>query len=429
MQKNKIRKISTVVLMSIIISTGTTSFADKINDLKKEQDGIKNELKTKQEKIKETQNQSKTVEEQIDVLDRKVNKASLDLSKVEGELKTIEKNIEQNLIELEKAEKILEEKQENFEARIKVMYMNGNVGYLELLLTSKDIKDFFSRKDMVQAIAEQDKELLRVMKEQKEIIEEKKAELAGQRASLSATKTKLESRKKDLQTATRQKQDLMSRLQKDVATFEQEYDKLNDFAKSVGDKILKLQDEQRQREEAQRAAADAKRREEEAKKNAASNTKPSNNQPSNNQPSNNQPSDSSSSSVGGKMAWPVPSTGRISSYFGYRIHPIFHTKKLHTGIDIPAPAGANVIAASNGTVIYSGWLGSYGNTVMIDHGGGIVTLYAHNSSTVVSVGQSVGRGTSIAKVGSTGNSTGPHLHFEVRKNGEYIDPLPWIRGN
>lgn len=425
MQKNKIRKISTVLLMSIIITTGTTSFADKINDLKKEQDGIKNELKTKQAKIKETQNESKTVEQQIDALDRKVNKASIDLSKVEDDLKTIEENIEKNLIELEKAEKILEEKQENFEARIRVMYMNGNVGYLELLLTSKDIKDFFSRKDMVQAIAEEDKKLLKIMKEQKEIIEEKKVELAGQRASLTATKTKLESRKKDLQAATRQKQDLMSRLQKDVATFEKEYDKLNEFADSIGDKILKLQDEQRKREEAQRAAAEAKRREEEAKKNEASNSKPSSGSSS----SGSSSGDSSGSYVGGKMAWPVPSSGRISSYFGWRIHPIFHTKKLHTGLDIAAPAGVNVVAASSGTVIYSGWLGSYGNTVMIDHGGGMVTLYAHNSSTVVRVGQSVGTGAVIAKIGSTGNSTGPHLHFEVRKNGEYIDPLPWIRGN
>nr|WP_300003852.1 peptidoglycan DD-metalloendopeptidase family protein [Tissierella sp.] len=428
MQKNKIRKISTVLLMSIIISTGTTSFADKINDLRKEQEGIKNELKTKQEKIKDTQNKTKTVEEQIDALDRKVNKASLDLSKVEGELTTLEENIEKNLVELAEAEKILAEKQENFEERITVMYMNGNVGYLELLLTSKDIKDFFSRKDMVKFIAEQDKELLQIMKEQKEIIEEKKVELAAQRASLSAVKTKLESRKKDLETATRQKQDLMSRLQKDVATFEKEYDKLNDFAKSVGDQILKLQEEQRLREEA-RIRAEAKSKAEAERKLAEAKRKEEAASNSGSSSSGSTSGSSSSPNVGGKMTWPVPSSSRISSYFGYRIHPIFHTKKLHTGLDIPAPAGANVVAATSGTVIYSGWLGSYGNTVMIDHGGGIVTLYGHNSSTTVSVGQSVGTGSVIAKVGSTGNSTGPHSHFEVRQNGEYIDPLPWVRGN
>ena len=423
MQKNKIRNISTVILMSIIITTGTTSFADKITDLKKEQDGINKELETKQEKINETENQSKGVQEEIDVLDKKANEVSLELSKVEDELVILQENIEINLKELAEAERILAEKQENFEARIKVMYMNGNVGYLELLLTSKDIKDFFSRKDMVQAIAEEDKELLKVMKEQKEIIEEKKIELAAQRASLSAVKTKIESSKKELEIATRQKEDLMSRLQQDIVAFEKEYDKLNDFAQSVGDQILKLQEEQRVREEARiraeaKSKAEADRKVAEANKAAASNNKPSAGSTS---------GSSSQSFVGGRMTWPVPASGRISSPFGYRIHPIFHTKKLHTGIDIPAAAGSNVIAATDGTVIYSGWFGGYGNAVMIDHGGGIVTLYGHNSSTVVSVGQRVARGQLIAKVGSTGNSTGPHSHFEVRQNGQFIDPIPWVR--
>lgn len=413
MVKKDIKKISTILLASMVLSFGSTSFADNVKSLKKEQDGIKSEIKTTQEKIKRAQNESKSVEDQIEELDKKMNKASIELVKVEDELDSIQKSIEKNLKELKEAEEKLAEKQENFEARIKVMYMNGNVGYLELLLTSKDIEDFFSRKDMVQAIAEQDKELLTVMKEQKEIIEEKKVELEAQRASLSATKTKLESRKKDLQTATREKNVLMLRLQKNINEFEKEYDKLNDFAAGIEGKILKLQEEQRAREE-------AKRREAAAKDSSSSSGSSSNSSNS---------SSSSGAYTGGRMAWPVPSASSVSSYFGYRIHPIFHTKKLHTGIDIPASSGSNVIAASGGTVIFAGWLGGYGNAIMVDHGGGIVTLYGHNSSLVSGVGQSVGKGTVIAKVGSTGNSTGPHSHFEVRQNGKYIDPLPWVRGN
>lgn len=128
-----------------------------------------------------------------------------------------------------------------------------------------------------------------------------------------------------------------------------------------------------------------------------------------------------------KMLWPVPSSDRISSPFGYRFHPIHHTNRLHTGIDIPAKAGNDVVSAAKGVVIRSNWFGGYGNAVMIDHGGGIVTLYGHNSENLVSLGQVVEAGTLIARIGSTGDSTGPHSHFEVRKDGKCIDPLPWVR--
>lgn len=129
-----------------------------------------------------------------------------------------------------------------------------------------------------------------------------------------------------------------------------------------------------------------------------------------------------------RMSWPVPSSSRISSPFGYRIHPIYKDYRLHTGIDIPASSGNNILAASSGRVTASKWMGGYGNAIIIDHGGGITTLYAHSSSRLVSQGQSVKEGQVIARIGSTGNSTGPHLHFEVRKNSKCENPEPWVRG-
>ena len=126
------------------------------------------------------------------------------------------------------------------------------------------------------------------------------------------------------------------------------------------------------------------------------------------------------------MAWPAPQYTRISSYFAGRIDPITGKKSNHGGLDLAAPGGSPILAANSGTVIIAGYHYSYGNYVVIDHGGGVSTLYGHSSKLLVSRGQKVSRGQQIAKVGTTGRSTGNHLHFEVRINGQRVDPLPYI---
>lgn len=129
------------------------------------------------------------------------------------------------------------------------------------------------------------------------------------------------------------------------------------------------------------------------------------------------------------MAWPVPGYTRITSNYGMRTHPITGIYKLHTGVDLGAPMGANFVAANDGVVTKAGYNGAYGNMVIIDHGGGISTLYAHGSEILVTVGQTVKKGDVILKVGSTGYSTGAHAHFEVRVNGQVVNPLPYITTN
>ncbi len=129
---------------------------------------------------------------------------------------------------------------------------------------------------------------------------------------------------------------------------------------------------------------------------------------------------------GGQFMWPVPSTRYITSPYGYRIHPVYNYKKFHSGIDIGASYGVDIVAAADGTVTLATTNGGYGKCVIINHGSGITTLYAHNSQLLVSNGQSVTRGQVVAKAGSTGVSTGPHLHFEVRVNGSTTDPMPYF---
>ena len=133
--------------------------------------------------------------------------------------------------------------------------------------------------------------------------------------------------------------------------------------------------------------------------------------------------------IGGDMRWPVPGYSRITSNFGMRVHPITGVYKLHTGVDISAPEGTNFIAAADGVVVQAYYNSAYGNMVMIDHGGGVVTLYAHGSSIEVSVGDTVKQGQTVLKVGHTGYATGPHAHFEIRVNGEYKNPLNYVSSN
>ena len=375
------KKIIFFLLVLILLSNCVYVFADNgLNDLKKKQKSTINEMNQKKKEIKNLENQSKDVTSQIEELDKKMDIAARELGKVEEELDKLNKDISITTKELEEAEEKIQEKQDTFNSRVRVMYKNGNVGYLEALLSSADIRDFLSRKQMIQSITDHDVDLIKYMKEQRDIIDKKKTELHAQRASVEVTKNKLKDRKTDLAQATRAKEGLMVELNKDLKKAEEQYDDLNKLAKDIESEIVK-----RQRVDGPYS--------------------------------------------GGAMSWPVPGHTKINSYFGYRIHPIFKTKKLHTGLDISASTGTSIVAAADGTVIYSGTLGGYGNAIMIDHGGGIVTLYGHNSSLSVSEGTQVSRGSTIARAGSTGYSTGPHCHFEVRKNGACVDPLPYLKGN
>lgn len=374
----KKRRVVYLLVILILSMNIVSAYASNLDDLKDEQKELDQQIKDTKNEINRIETQTKDVTKQIDDLDRKMNQATVDLENVENELKDIEEKIDITIVELEEAELSLEEKQVTFNKRLRVMYMNGKVGFLEILLSSEDIKDFLSRQDIVESIAEHDKDLIRFMKEQRDIIDVKKVELEAQRASVEMTKARIESRRKDLESTTREKESLMGRLSQDRKALEVEVDKLNDYAKEIEAEIVKLQ----------------------------RNTGPYS---------------------GGQMEWPAPGYYRITSQFGYRIHPILKTKKLHTGLDIGVPTGGNVVAAAAGVVIYSGSLGGYGNTIMVDHGGSIVTLYAHNSRLVAKEGDLVKRGDIVSKAGSTGMSTGPHLHFEVRKNGVYQDPATWLK--
>ena len=264
------------------------------------------------------------------------------------------------------------------------------MAYIKVILSSNSLSDFFNNIYMVKEVIQQDRDLLKELDENKSLVEEKKKSLEDKVKEQELLKSSLESDNNKLESDKAEVEELKNQLAKEEEELESQ------IAKIIAEE-----------EAAAKAQAEA-----EAQKQQATSSSTS--------------SGASSNAVVTSGSWPVPGYSRISSPYGYRIHPVTGASSIHTGIDIPAPTGTPVTAYDSGTVIYSGVQGTYGNTVMIRHNDGKVTLYAHNSALNVSVGQTVQKGQVVAKIGSTGRSTGPHLHFEIRVNGSHTNPMNYL---
>ncbi|MFZ5969726.1 MAG: murein hydrolase activator EnvC family protein [Bacillota bacterium] len=372
----KKKRILIFTLMWCFIFLIQSFAADVTNDQKK-LNQLNSQIKNAQQKVAENKKKEKTLSVQIQDLDKKIDKTEEDLGELSKDLTLTKKQIEIAKADLEKAEQNISNKNDTLNQRLRVMYKNGNIGYAEVLLDSASIVEFFSKLDMVKRIVNHDVNLLAYLKDQRDLVEARKKTLQTQESRMTLVMNNMEIKQQELEQSRGDMSRLKEKIKQDNKELEKQIDELNKYAEKVSDEIRKKQ--------------------------------------------------LGGKYVGGKLAWPAPGYSRVTSPFGYRIHPILKTKKFHTGVDIAIPTGKSVVAAGDGTVIHADWLGGYGKVVMVDHGGGIVTLYAHNSSLVVKEGDKVKRGDTISKAGSTGMSTGPHLHFEVRKNGEYTDPIPWVK--
>ncbi|MEJ8555080.1 murein hydrolase activator EnvC family protein [Tepidibacter sp. Z1-5] len=357
-------------ITSFNVFAANISNEQKLKNTKQSKKNIQNALNENKKNQVKVDNNIEQLGYQINTTQQKINKAQSDLNSAQSEIKRTTEEIEKLQNEIKRKEVLLGE-------RINVMYKTSDMSYIQVILSSKDMNELLSNLDMIKKIVNNDKELLTELSGQKKEIETKRINLKNKEKEIISLKNSIQVEKERLLVSQNKQTALKSDLQKDAKKLEANIDALNKYAKALEAEILKKQ--------------------------------------------------SKGSYVGGAMGWPAPGYSRITSYFGYRIHPVLKTKKLHTGLDIGAPMGANIVAANDGKVMSAGWIGGYGNTVMIDHGGGIVTLYGHNSKLLVKTGQTVKRGQSIAKAGTTGRSTGPHCHFEVRKNGKYVDPLPMLK--
>ena len=414
-----IAKILVVVVMVIILflSFSMSVFADELNDLQNtnlvlneintnsisnetnnnlSENNVENEL-TELDKLEleksEIESEIEESQAQIGIIEGELSKALEEVETIsckilnkQKEIENLEMQemflidyIEEKEIELEFWTERFVSQEEMVEKRLIAMYEMGEVKYLDVLLNSQNLSDFLSRYYLITEISEADIKLLREFEDTKEQKESLTNSLIEKKNELEENKKQCEKDKVALSNMEILKRNKVTAL--NVQELEL-YTKIEEYQKQVQEIELEIR---------QLALANI-----------------------------------GEEYIGGEMAWPIPGYSSITSQFGMRTHPITGIYKLHTGVDVGAPLGANFVAANDGVVIKAEYNGAYGNMVMINHGGGVVTLYAHGSEILVDVGDTVMKGESVLKVGSTGYSTGPHAHFEVIINGVYVDPMDYI---
>jgi murein DD-endopeptidase MepM/ murein hydrolase activator NlpD len=384
--------LAVILLISLVIhpTHGYTSAQSDIDNalakVKKQEADMqrkRDEAKKLTSVLKATKNQEVKNMEQL-LADITVQATKLD--DLNKQINNVTLTVHDTGDQLEAAKERVKSRDSLLKSRLRLMYMNGSVSYMDVLFSATSFSDFLDRFLALQNIVGQDKQILEQNKVDRDMVSAKKQQVETQLAEIQSLAVQAEGIKDKLSNQEQQKEVMVASLDKQVKATESDNDE--------AEKAL--------------VALAVQRAELNKKKKALAN---------------------SFKYSGGKVGWPVPDRKTIGDGFGYRIDPIKHVRKLHKGIDIPAPKGTTIVAAESGTVLIASQVNGYGNTVVIDHGGGLWTWYGHirDGGIKVQEGQVVKRGQKIAEVGSTGDSTGNHLHFEVRINQQAVDPLPYLQ--
>lgn len=328
-----------------------------------------------------------------------VSQLDTNLSEIEAKLDELDKQLVQKQEEIEKAKAALAVAKDNeavqyasMKQRVRFMYEKRNTAYLEVILSAKTVGDFLNKAEYISKISDYDQKMLQDMIDVKNEVENLESRLEQEEKQLEQVQAEIKEDREAVET-------LIAAKQQEIKTYDSDINNKEQLVKEYEDEIAAQNAIIRDLEAAIAA---------EKKKLQASNGKVI-------------------SYDGGQFKFPAPSFTRVSDDYGNRIHPTLGVKQFHNGVDLAAPSGSPILAAYDGSVIAAAYSSTMGNYIMIDHGDGLFTIYMHASSLAVSTGQSVSKGDRIGSVGSTGRSTGPHLHFSVRLNGEYVSPWNYLK--
>ena len=403
MKFTMIRRITALVLILVLAAgisiqassastekvTEDAASTKSLQEAQDEKAQLEKALKEAQSTIEDLKDSKGDIESKVTELNQQLIDISARITDLENQLTAKSEDIQETKDELAGAKEREAQQYADMKVRIQFMYENGQTSYLEALLSSRNISEFLNSADYIAQIQSYDRQKLTEYQDTVESIVNLEAQLEQEYTDLEALKSTVESNKATVAAMMRQKESELADISGDIEDAQSDADYYAAEIQAQEELIAAIK-----RAEAEKAAAGVEEH----------------------------------PYTGGAFRWPCPSSTRVTSDYGTRVSPMSGASSNHKGIDIGASAGADIIAAADGTVTAASYSSAAGNYVMIDHGGGLYTVYMHASSLLVSPGQTVSAGDMIAKVGSTGISTGSHLHFGVSLNGSYVSPWSYLGG-
>ena len=365
----------------------SVAFANQVDDKRAELSEVQTQMQEMEARRAKARREAERASDNLNATVYRLHQVQRDVNHLEGRREWLEYLIQENTTKLAEAKKQQTEHMKVFRNRLRDIYISGQVNYLDVLLGASDFRDFASRMYLLKKVLNQDAALLEGLAKSTKEMNERQKMLDECISDVHVNERELAVRKQDLNEVREERAQILYKKNEEKQQAEYEYERLLELSENIANMIRQME--------------------------------------SNGMIGSAPPAQEQTPQVSKhRFIWPC--YGEITSYYGWRTHPIFGTTRYHSGMDIAVDYGTPIKAAADGTIVYSGWLGGYGNTIMIDHGRGLVSLYAHNNELAVYEGQYVKQGTVVAYAGSTGWSTGPHCHFEARLHGELTEPLDYL---